>query len=583
MIAKRVLMTSLFVGGAAYGGVGMAFAQVDGVEGSSSAIQRERVEIPREDGDGIFDLPDVDTLLAKRDGLPSVGVTFVLSTIEITGSSPIGDASLRAIADEYTGREVTQSELIEMRDRMTVEMVRAGYITSGVVIPDQSVDDGTLTVEARAGVLSEVVVSTDGELDADYVTGILWPNAEKPLDAGELRGRFKRLLKDSHVASANARLEPGTVQGEARLNIDVTEAPDWDLIAFTGTDRSPSIGGLRGGVVGVKRNLFTPGDGIGIEMGATEGLLDFLVNYDMPIADTGWKLLFDATYADAEVIEEPLNELDVTSKSFSASAGLRVPLIIKDNFSLISTSRITHKESEAELAGVPFSFSPGAVDGKTEITTFRTSASLTYFGNGYAMQSSLTLTKGLDALEAEAVAPSIPGEEFTYLNGSIEVFAQSPFRASHKIIGNVRVQQADDVLYSQERMSMGGLNSVRGYRSNELLVDRGFTAGIEYRFPVSDIITPLQDTLYGSASRLEAGIFLAHGEGDNARGVDPTVDSITSGGLNLKWRPNNVLSIDAFAAARFEDVPPRDEDPIQDEGFGFMVRLDLAEIIRNRS
>ena len=50
-----------------------------------------------------------------------------------------------------------------------------------------------------------------------------------------------------------------------------------------------------------------------------------------------------------------------------------------------------------------------------------------------------------------------------------------------------QLQLANDPLISTEQFSLGGINTVRGYRQDALLTDNGFLAAAELRLPILEL------------------------------------------------------------------------------------------------
>lgn len=132
--------------------------------------------------------------------------------------------------------------------------------------------------------------------------------------------------------------------------------------------------------------------------------------------------------------------------------------------------------------------------------------------------------------------------------------------SANRLILKSNMQWTDDKLLSMEQFSIGGAHSVRGYRENQIVRDRGITLSAEVRFPVwftkrrQEIlqIAPFFD--YGRAANIGASGF----------------DRISSAGLGFLFTPNNRLSAELYWGIPFKDVD-NDQDDLQDEGVHFNV------------
>ena len=85
----------------------------------------------------------------------SGGVTVVLREILIRGNTVLPQDELSAIAEPYVGREVSFADLEALRDQLTLAYIERGYVTSGAVIPAQSLEDGRRFSRDSGGILQK--------------------------------------------------------------------------------------------------------------------------------------------------------------------------------------------------------------------------------------------------------------------------------------------------------------------------------------------------------------------------------------------------------------------------------------------
>jgi len=81
----------------------------------------------------------------------------------------------------YTNREITSEELEDARRAVTVYYISHGYINSGAVIPDQTPDNGVITIRIVEGALSrssctEISGCATTTLRAGYSFGAVRPS-----------------------------------------------------------------------------------------------------------------------------------------------------------------------------------------------------------------------------------------------------------------------------------------------------------------------------------------------------------------------------------------------------------------------
>jgi hemolysin activation/secretion protein len=110
---------------------------------------------------------------------------------DLTGNTVFTIEELAAVTAPYENRTLTAEELQEARRQLTLYYVERGYLNSGAVIPDQRVEEGVVRIQIIEGRLSEVDVTGNTHLRADYVRDRLRPEPDAPLNVQELRERLQ--------------------------------------------------------------------------------------------------------------------------------------------------------------------------------------------------------------------------------------------------------------------------------------------------------------------------------------------------------------------------------------------------------
>ena len=65
------------------------------------------------------------------------------------------------------------------------------------------------------------------------------------------------------------------------------------------------------------------------------------------------------------------------------------------------------------------------------------------------------------------------------------------------MLAKVNTQLTPDSLLSLEKISIGGVDTVRGYRQNQLVADNGVVGGVEVRIPLtSNVETSTANTIF---------------------------------------------------------------------------------------
>ena len=173
-----------------------------------------------------------------------------------------------------------------------------------------------------------------------------------------------------------------------------------------------------------------------------------------------------------------------------------------------------------------------------------------------AARSSFSL--GVDAFAPTINATGPDGRFFTWL-GQFQL-AQKFKRG--QIMFRTDVQVSKDPLLPLEKFAVGGANSVRGYRENQLVHDQGFVSSIEYRH-----------SLYNSdrLGSIQIAPFVDVGGTWDVDAKTPSPHVLVATGVGLRWDPGAKLHAQLYWGYQF--MHP--EDPggdLQDQGIHFAVQ-----------
>jgi hemolysin activation/secretion protein len=503
---------------------------------------------------------------------PSSGVSVFIREVRIEGNTAFSDAELEPIVASYEGRAVAAEELLELRDRLTRRYVEAGYINSGAVIPDQDVVDGVLIVRIIEGRLDEVTVRGLAMLRPSFVEGRIRSSAEPALNVQALQTELQLLLADPTIDRLDARLSPGEERGESRLEVDVVEAPRFTGALRFDNDRSPSVGELQGEVEVVARSVLGFSDPLFARFAVTEGLLNPAVGYSVPLTSDDLRLRFYGEYNDAEVVEEPFDPLDIESESWTAEVGLRYPVIRTLDREVGLGVDFARRHSRTTILGDPF---PVTRDGESDVTAFRFVGDGLDRGEDQVIALRSTFSLGIDALGATDDNEGFPdsGQFFAWLGQA--QYARRFGDRGDQVILRSDLQLAADPLLPLEQIAIGGLESVRGYRRNEIVRDNGVVASIEGRIPLLELPIPGL-TGPNDSPLLQFAPFadIGHGWDDGDRGdAEADAETLSSVGIGLIWTPSARIAARFYYGYALNEVSDPQDESLQDEGIHFELRV----------
>ena len=476
--------------------------------------------------------------------------TITVTEFIFTGNTLFTDEELRErFTKNLTNQPLSLTKLLTIASDIAQLYSEQGHTTSGAIIsiPETTQQQGTGIVEIKVieGELTNIkILSAEDslQLNPDYIRSRLNLAASKPLNIYRLQEALQLLQINPLIESISATLSAGASAEQSILEVTVLEADTFNLQAFADNNRSPSVGSFRRGGTITEANLLGWGDRLSFSYANTDGSDAFDVAYTVPINPYNGTLSF--TYSDTsnEVIEPPFNDANIESESSSYELSLRQPIIqnidrdtrIFDEVALGLSA--FWRSSESSVENDPFALSPGAeADGDINIFALRFTQEWTRQNadSVFALRSEFSV--GLDAFDSttnEQIVgvARIPDSRFFSWRGQAQYVHLLASETLLILRGNL--QLSNDAILSAEQFSLGGVNTVRGYRQDTILTDNGLLVSAELRLPI----------LKGFS---ELGIvqiipFLDFGKGWNNFDVpNPEPQNLASLGMGLLWQEEN--------------------------------------------
>lgn len=517
----------------------------------------------------IFELPPLQQPSHER---TDDSASFMLNAVEIEGNTALSDTVLQELAAPYVGRPVTVEELFQLRDAMTLAYVNAGYVNSGAVLPDQEIEQGTVRFAIVEGSLEDIQIDGTETFDADFLAARIAPGAQTPLNVNDLQERLQLIILDPTVQRLDARLGPGSEAGQAVLDVDLEEDRPYSYDLTLSNSQSTSVGANHASIGVTMRNLVGRSDRLRLTVGATEGLREAAIDYSVPILPNSLTAYIRGDISRSDLITDDIDDLDIESETESITIGLLWPIIETTSNRVELDLGFVREHNETSLLGQPFSFSPGAENGETDLSLIRFAQRWQNRGRDRAISFGSTFTLGLEILDATENGGDEPDGEFLAWLGQVEL-AQRLFSDRDQLVIRGELQLTEDPLLASEQFAAGGLDSVRGYRVNEIVRDNGWTASMEYRFPILDLL--FDDRPLSDESQLDFIPFIDAGGGfkHNGRDGPARADVLVAPGIGLRYARPDWLSMELYWGIPLTSQDGATDDPLQEHGIGFRVRF----------
>lgn len=487
-----------------------------------------------------------------------------IKAFHFDGNSVFSTAALQALLADAVGQRLDPSALDEVRERINRLYVDAGYLNSGALLAAPGgviAADGIVTFRIVEGRVADVRIRGLERLDPRYVRSRLVREGE-PLNIDRLQERFRLLLADPLFDKINSRIVPGDTVGVAVLDIEVERARPYALDVFVNNYRPPSVGSTALGLHGVVRNLTGQGDALEATLQHTQGGDPVHVGWSVAPRGQGTRVFASVDRSVSAVIEESLATIDIKSRSSSAEIG--VGQTVTDTLARRIDLGLVYarRRSANTLLGLPFSFTPGEVEGVSEVRAWRFSQEWTERWETQAVALRSVLSVGRNNANPAAnpsVDPAaIPARRYLVWTGQTQ-FVRSGVAAGGDVRLRASAQYSPDRLLPLEQFAVGGIATVRGYRENSVLRDRGFAASTEYR----------QALPIGAANggNLAAFGFFDLGGGANKGGPWQRLASV---GAGLRWQIGG-LTVDLSVAKRLTSLDNPTRGNLQDRGIQFQL------------
>lgn len=472
--------------------------------------------------------------------LPQVPGTFIVRRFEVVGSTVFSREELDKLLASFTKRSLSFAELLQARSAVTQLYLDRGYVTSGALIPPQTLQRGVVTIQVIEGSLEAIQVTGNRRLSDRYVRNRIALGTDRPLNVPRLLEALQLLQLNPLIENLSADLSGGARPGTSLLEVRVREAQSLRPQIVLNNNRSPSVGSFQRGVQLNEANLLGLGDGLSVAYFNTAGSNEVNASYALPLNSRNGTLSLNYGTTSSDVIERPFNLLDIISDSRYYDLTLRQPVVQTptQEFALgLTTSR---RESEASFldedrfgrTGFP---SPGAdAEGRTRISALRFFQDWTQRGSRevFAVRSQFSL--GLDVLNA-TVNETEPDRRFFAWRGQAQwVRLLAP---ETLLLLRSDLQLATSTLVPLEQFGLGGQESVRGYRQDALLSDNGAFASAEVRLPLYR--TPRRQGVLQLTPFADFGTAWDSSGRDAANSGPLDSNTLVSVGLGLRWQQGN--------------------------------------------
>ena len=479
----------------------------------------------------------------KPSQIPQNEILIPVKRIDILGSSILTSVEIESLVAPLQNKSVTLNQLQEVTDKISQIYQDRNYITSRAVLIPQDIKDGIVTIQVREGSLERVDVKRAGDLvgrlNDSYIRDRVLQAGATPLNFANLEDALQLLRADPLIGDIRANLTTGSQANQSILQITVSEAKSFSIRPFFDNYGNTSTGIYR---IGVNlQELNTTGNGDSILVGYTRsGSADiYQLNYQYPINPQGGTLGFNFSAGQSPITEPPFDSLNILTDSQTYELAYRQPLLRSPREEFVIGISTAFENSSSYFGNRSFNFQNFKFDdGRSQSRVLRLSQDYLSRDPIGAWVLRSTFNMGLNVLGTTIRNDGSPDGRFFYWGGQVLRVQRIGTDRDTLAFFRLNMQFSGDQLLSLNRFSIGGAQSIRGYRQNQLTGDNGIQASVELQFPVA---------------RDEEGLatvkllpFVEAGTIWNSSGVNSTNQSLIGLGLGATYQPmrNLLLRLD---------------------------------------
>jgi hemolysin activation/secretion protein/outer membrane protein OmpA-like peptidoglycan-associated protein len=435
----------------------------------------------------------------------------------VTGNTLLDAGLVERLMQPFNGDNRTYTDIQLALEALEGAYRSAGYSAVHVVLPEQEVTQGTITLQVIETVIGKVILKGNQFYDKNNIRAALPALTEGRTPSARKLSQNIRLANESPTRKIDVVLAVGDEENTVDAQVNVQDTSPHKLIATLDNNGSSSTGLYRTGIGYQHNNLFNSDHAATLNYSTSPDHIKEVTSlsgsYRLPLYELGDSVDLIAAHSDTNAGTTPLvggYTLSFSGKGdvYGAHYNHNMP-----NQGDYSSKIIAGLDYRAYLNNCLINGAAICGASGNDLTVHP--ISVTYSGTltkpthviDYSTVLIHNIPGGAKGTDSDFVAAKAAGTRADYtilrFNGSLTgVFAQEwQYRAA----GNL--QYTRDPLVAYESFGLVGANSVRGYLEREVSNDEGFVLNFEVYTPE---LAPKFNITDGSFRLLA---FIDHGNG----------------------------------------------------------------------
>lgn len=403
-------------------------------------------------------------------------ICFRVDVIRLRGVSVLNEKTLTPLIDKYKDTCMGEQAIGAFIQKINKVYIEAGYITTRAYVPQQDLNDGELLIDVIEGRIEGFVyrvIDKNGTIKAGKPRKISGAFPIKPGDVFQLRDIEQGLDQINRLVSSQAKVDllPG---GKPGTSIVVITEQRTDQ--FRGTVSYDNKGSEATGIDRVRFSLdfddaLNLNETYSLSYLGTRNTNVLAVNFSIPYGN--WTLSSYGSYSESLSALTPLS--DIFNQTASATIKLE-RLLLRDAAKKIYAYGLAGYYWNSRFINITELI-------PQERTVLSVGIRQEHFGKTGVLSLDTGFTFGVPFLGADEdldnLAFDVPRAEFAKFDGSLSYIHRFE-KAS--LSSTIAGQWANEPLFSDQQLTIGGWDSVRGYHGSQVSGERGILTRNEINF-----------------------------------------------------------------------------------------------------
>jgi hemolysin activation/secretion protein len=472
---------------------------------------------------------------------------FFVKKIEIQGCHLIPEKIVRRIAAARENKYLSLADIEKVCDLLTAQYRKRGYLTSRAYFPPQNITGGLVAIIVMEGKTGDTQIKGNRYFSTGQIEKKLRAKKFKVFNYYDLLKSLRYWNEQPDVA-AKAALVPGREPGETDIIVDVRDRLPWHIGFDYDNYGSRFIEKNRYAATVKHNNFLGREDKLYLKFQGSKGAFYELEScgYKLPLGGTReisasylWnKIKLGREYKSLRI--EGKSEIGNLSLAQTLIEGERIIFKVNPGFDYKNiynyTAQVLTSRDKVRMAKLGLDWDSQDNFGRTIVVC----------EEDFGIPHILGGAPGRDPMATRE------GGGAKFIKTCAGIYRLQPLPFSGFLFVKSQLQLSSYRLLSCEQFQIGGISNVRSYPAAEYSADEGFSAGVEWNFPLyflpEKIKIPFSsDQLYQA---LRGIIFYDWGTiwYNDTAGEDKNKQTIKGWGYGFIFNPGRVLSLRAEVA-----------------------------------